>query len=165
MPERQLPRPALAQAISPSSSVPVNAGTVLAFDYGDRRTGVAVGDARLRTAHPLPAIAAAGAARMAAIAKLVDEWRPERLVVGLPLGRDGGTHRLAQKVERFAHELEARFHLNVAQVDERYTSTEAESRMREAFGARRAAQASRARKLDSYAAQLILQQYFDEPAA
>jgi putative Holliday junction resolvase len=161
MPERQGTRPATAQAISPSP--PPLTGTVLAFDYGDRRTGVAVGDARLRTAHPLPAIAATGAARIAAITKLVEEWQPERLVVGLPLGTDGGTHRLARKVERFARELELKFHLSVAQVDERYTSTEAESRMREAFGARRAARASRARKLDSYAAQLILQQYFDEP--
>ncbi len=162
MPERQPSRPVIAQANPPS--LPASTGTVLAFDYGDRRTGVAVGDARLRTAHPLPAIAATGAARISAIAKLINEWRPERLVVGLPLSSDGGAHRLAQKVERFARELEARFHLAVAQVDERYTSTEAESRMREAFGARRAAQASRARKLDSYAAQLILQQYFDDPA-
>ena len=165
MPERQLSRPALPQAISPSSSLSANIGTVLAFDYGERRAGVAVGDARLHTAHPLPAIAAVGPARMVAIAKLVHEWRPERMVVGLPLGRDGSAHRLGQKVARFARELEARFGLPVAQVDERYTSTEAESRMREAIGARRAAQAARARKLDSYAAQLILQQYFDEPTA
>jgi putative Holliday junction resolvase len=165
MPERQLPRPGLPQSISSSPSLPGNVGTVLAFDYGERRTGVAVGDAHLRTAHPLPAVAAAGAARMAAIAKLVQEWRPVLLVVGLPLGSDGGAHRLGQKVARFARELEVRFCLPVAQVDERYTSTEAESRMREAVGARRAAQASRARKLDSYAAQLILQQYFDEPSA
>ena len=165
MPERQPSRPVPAQAFSPSPSLPASAGTVLAFDYGERRTGVAVGDSRLRTAHPLPAIAATGAARMAAIARLVDEWRPERLVVGLPLGSDGGAHRLARKVAQFASELEARFRLRVAQVDERYTSTEAESRVREAFGARRAARASRARQLDSYAAQLILQQYFDEPVA
>ncbi|MGH8744888.1 MAG: Holliday junction resolvase RuvX [Burkholderiales bacterium] len=165
MPERQLPRLAPAQAISLTPPHPANVGAVLAFDYGERRTGVAVGDARLRSAHPLPAITAAGAARMAAIAGLVGEWRPERLVVGLPVGSDGGAHRLEQKVARFARELEVRFCLPVAQVDERYTSTEAESRMREALGARRAAQASRARKLDSYAAQLILQQYFDEPSA
>lgn len=165
MPERQLPRTVLAQPASPPHSRPASAGTVLAFDYGARRIGVAVGDARLRTAHPLPGVPAAGAARMVAIARLVDEWRPERLVVGLPLGADGAPHRLVQKVERFARELGARFRLPVAQVDERYTSTEAESRVREAFGARRAAQASRARKLDSYAAQLILQQYFDESAA
>jgi putative Holliday junction resolvase len=165
MPERQMPRPGLPQAISSSPSLPSSIGTVLAFDYGERRTGVAVGDAHLRTAHPLPAIAAAGAARMAAISRLVHEWHPELLVVGLPLGSDGGAHRLGQKVERFARELETRFRLPVAQVDERYTSTEAEARMREAVGARRAAQASRARKLDSYAAQLILQQYFDEPSA
>lgn len=165
MPERQLSRQGAPHAVSPPPSLPSNAGTVLAFDYGERRTGVAVGDAHLRTAHPLPAICAAGAARMAAIAKLVNEWRPGLLVLGLPLDSDGSAHRLGQKVARFARELQARFCLPVAQVDERYTSTEAESRMREALGARRAAQASRARKLDSYAAQLILQQYFDEPPA
>jgi putative pre-16S rRNA nuclease len=165
MPERQLPRPGVPQVISPSPLLPSNIGTVLAFDYGERRTGVAVGDARLRTAHPLPAIAAAGTARMDAISRLVHEWRPGLLVVGLPLGGDGGLHRLGQKVARFARELEMRFCLPVARVDERYTSIEAEARMREAVGARRAAQASRARKLDSYAAQLILQQYFDESSA
>jgi putative holliday junction resolvase len=124
-------------------------GTVLAFDFGIKRIGVAVGEAELRTAHPLPAVS-----RLEDIQSLVTEWRPARLVVGLPV-REAGEHPLAKRVERFARQLEGRFRLPVARVDERFTSVEAESRLR---GARRKA-------VDSVAAQLILEQYFDEKPA
>jgi putative Holliday junction resolvase len=128
-------------------------GTVLAFDFGLRRIGVAVGDASLRSAHPLPGIAAPG---FEPIARLVQEWRPSALVVGLPVAEQG-VHPLAHRVERFARQLEGRFRLPVARVDERFTSVEAESRLR----------GTRSRKLaiDSVAAQLILEQYYDELAA
>ncbi|HZN85497.1 MAG TPA: Holliday junction resolvase RuvX [Burkholderiales bacterium] len=127
------------------------AGTVLAFDFGIKRIGVAVGEAELGTAHPLPGIAAPG---FAAIGKLVKEWRPAALVVGLPVA-EGGEHPLARRVQRFARQLEGRFRLPVAQVDERYTSVAAESLLR-----------GRKRKpVDSVAAQLILEQYFHEQAA
>jgi len=166
MPERQMARtenlPPLPRSRFP---LPESTGTVLAFDFGERRTGVAVGDARLRTAHPLKGIEGAGAARLAAVARLVEEWRPQQMVVGLPTGTEGERHPLAARVERFARQLEGRFGLPVARVDERYTSAEAESRVREVAGARRAAKASRARELDSYAAQLILEQYFNEHSA
>jgi putative Holliday junction resolvase len=166
MPERQMPRPLRSLPPSPSRfSASADAGTVLAFDFGERRTGVAVGDARLGTAHPLAAIAGGASGRLAAIASLVKEWRPQHLVVGLPIAADGQAHPLAARVERFARQLEGRFGLPVARVDERYTSAEAQTRVREAAGARRAAKASRARELDSYAAQLILEQYFDERPA
>ena len=123
-------------------------GTVLAFDFGLRRIGVAVGERELRTAHPLPAVSG-----FPEIRKLVAEWRPVRLVVGLPV-RDAGAHPLAPRVERFARQLEGRFHLPVARVDERYTSVEAEGRLR----------GVKAGSIDSVAAQLILEQYFDEAA-
>jgi putative holliday junction resolvase len=127
------------------------ARTVLAFDFGSKRIGVAVGEPELRTAHPLPGIAAPG---FDAIARLVLEWRPGLLVVGLPVaGR--GAHPLAPRVERFARRLEGRFRLPVALVDERFSSVEAESRLR---GANKKA-------VDSVAAQLILEQYFDEQPA
>jgi putative Holliday junction resolvase len=89
----------------------------------------------------------------AEIHKLVAEWRPVRLVVGLPV-REAGAHPLAPRVERFARQLEGRFHLPVARVDERYTSVEAEGRLR----------GVKAGSIDSVAAQLILEQYFDEAA-
>lgn len=126
--------------------MPEPARTVLAFDFGIKRIGVAVGEAELGSAHPLAAIAAPG---FAAIEKLVNEWRPDALVVGLPVA-ERGEHVLAKRVRRFARQLAGRFRLPVETVDERYTSVEAESRLR---GAKR-------RPVDSVAAQLILEQYF-----
>jgi putative Holliday junction resolvase len=123
-------------------------GTVLAFDFGLKRIGVAVGEAELRSAHPLPAVSG-----FTEIQRLVAEWRPARLVVGLPV-REAGAHPLAPRVERFARQLEGRFRLPVARVDERYTSVEAESRLR---GAKH-------KSIDSVAAQLLLEHYFDEAA-
>jgi len=122
--------------------------TVLAFDFGLKRIGVAVGEPELGTAHPLPAVSG-----FLEIQKLVIEWKPARLVVGLPV-REAGEHPLAKRVEKFARQLEGRFQLPVARVDERFTSVEAESRLR---GAKKKA-------IDSVAAQLILEQYFDEAA-
>src|SRR5437588_8343804 len=124
------------------------ARTVLAFDFGLKRIGVAVGEPELRTAHPLPPIAAPG---FEAISRLVAEWRPAQLVIGLPVAANG-EHPLAKRVERFARQLEGRFHIPVARVDERFSSVEAESRLR----------AIKRKSIDSVAAQLLLQQYFDE---
>lgn len=137
---------------------------MLAFDFGLRRIGVAVGEMALGSAHPLQAIRAGGAAAaLEAIAGLVAEWRPVALVVGDPAGESGSPEgEIARSARRFAHRLEARFKLPVAHVDERFSSAEAETRLREAAGARRAAKASRARELDSHAAQVILEQYFSE---
>ncbi len=165
MPERLMPGATHSTPPAPSFSSGSTAGdgtTVLAFDYGDKRIGVAVGDARLRTAHPLAGIAAQGEARWASIAKMIAEWRPARLVVGLPVAPGDAPHPLAGRVQRFARDLEKRFGLAVAWVDERYSSVEAEARLREAGGRRRAASASRAREIDSYAAQLLLEQYLSE---
>ena len=140
-------------------------GTVLAFDFGLQRIGVAVGEAQTRTAHPLPGVKALTApGRFTAIAKLVTEWRPALLVVGRPLGEDGAPHETTRRAERFARQLAGRFRLPVAMVDERYSSVEVESRMRSAYGSRKAANLSRGKMLDSHAAQLLIEQYFNEAA-
>jgi len=142
------------------------ARTVLAFDFGLQRIGVAVGEPELGTAHPLSAVAAqSGPGRFTMIARLVKEWRPSLLLVGRPLGEDGAAHEMTRRSERFARQLSGRFRLPVRLVDERYSSAAAESRVRAAAGALRASRLSRARALDSYAAQLILEQYFDERSA
>lgn len=133
------------------------ARTVLAFDFGTKRIGVAVGEPELGSAHPLPGIAAEGNARFAAIGRLVAQWQPARLVVGLPLAADGSAHDTTQRAERFARQLRGRFRLPVELVDERFTSVEAEHRLR----GRRATKLA----VDSVAAQLILEQYFDARAA
>ena len=142
------------------------AGSVLAFDFGLQRIGVAVGERDPGTAHPLPVLAAATQpGRLTAIERLVKEWRPGLLVVGRPLGEDGAVHEMTRRAERFARQLQGRFRLPVELVDERYSSAEAESRVRAAYGARKAANLARGKALDSQAAQLLLEQYFHEHQA
>ena len=141
------------------------ARTVLAFDFGLQRIGVAVGERELGTAHPLPAIAArTQPGRLTAVERLVKEWEPSMLVVGRPLGEDGAPHEMTRRAERFARQLSGRFRLPVTLVDERYSSAEVESRMRAAYGSRKAAILSRGKALDSHAAQVILEQYLSDPS-
>ena len=141
--------------------------TVLAFDFGLQRIGVAVGEGETRTAHPLPSVRAQSVAgRFAAIEGLVKEWRPTHLIVGRPLGEDGAPHDMTRRAERFGRQLGGRFGLPVLFQDERYSSAEVESRMRAGYGSRRAADLSRGKALDSHAAMLLIEQYFhDTPAA
>ncbi|MGH3056261.1 MAG: Holliday junction resolvase RuvX, partial [Gaiellaceae bacterium] len=132
-----------------------SAGTVLAFDFGLQRIGVAVGEPELGTAHPLPALAArTQPGRMTAIERLLKEWNPALLVIGRPLGDDGAAHEMTRRAERFARQLNGRFGLPVRLVDESYSSVEAESRVRAAYGRRRAVELARGKALDSQAAQL-----------
>lgn len=130
-------------------------GTLLGFDFGGRRLGVAVGETQTRLAHPLATIATeATAERLAAIDRLVGEWRPAGFVVGLPRHADGGPHEIARLARKFARRLEARFGLPVAFVDETLTSAEAQARLRDA-GVRPKG------GLDAHAAAVILQGYLD----
>jgi putative Holliday junction resolvase len=142
---------------------PAEPGTLLAFDFGDRRIGVAMGNRVTRVAHPLTTIAVeAAAARFAAIGALVDEWRPERLIVGRPLHMDGTAHGMTTRAERFARQLEGRFGIPVTQVDERLTTQAAQAALAVAGVTGREARGAR----DAVAAQLILQDWFDAgPAA
>lgn len=133
-------------------------GSVLAFDFGTTKIGVAVGDWETRMAHPLEVIRGeANDPRFARIAALIAEWRPGELVAGLPLSLDGEEHDLTRRARRFANQLNGRFNLPVSLVDERLTSVEADARLREA-GVKAT---SRRQVEDSVAAQQILQDYFD----
>jgi putative Holliday junction resolvase len=150
----------------PEKASRLTAGTVLAFDFGLQRIGVAVGEPEVGTAHPLPPLAAATQpGRLTAIERLVKEWKPGLLVVGRPLGEDGAPHEMTRRAERFARQLTGRFRLPVKLVDERYSSVEVESRMRAAYGARKAVKLARGKALDSQAAQLVLEQFFDDKQA
>ena len=145
----------------PASSNPVKSGSVLAFDFGERRIGVAVGDMKLAIAHPLETIDAAdNDHRFARIAQLVDEWEPVLLVVGLPLALDGTEHRLSALARKFAQRLHGRHGLQVRLVDERLTSVEAAHAARDAGLDGRDAR----KHLDPLAAKLILEAFFDENA-
>jgi putative Holliday junction resolvase len=143
-----------------------SAGTVLAFDFGLQRIGVAVGEPELGTAHALPVLAAlTQPGRMTAIERLLEEWNPALLVVGRPLGDDGAPREMTRRAERFARQLNGRFRVPVKLVDESFSSVEAESRVRAAYGRRRAAELARGKALDSQAAQILLEQYFNDKQA
>ena len=133
-------------------------GTILAFDFGERRIGVAVGESALGTAHPLTTIAGERVAeRFGAIAALIAEWKPARLVVGLPSHIDDTEHVMTARARRFARQLEGRFGVPVELIDERLTTREAASLLREAGVNARRQKPVR----DQVAAQRILQAYFD----
>jgi putative holliday junction resolvase len=158
---KTLPAAVPARRAKPASLLP-QAATVLAFDFGEKFTGVAVGESSVGIAHPLALITAENKmARMNEIAALVAQWKPGALVVGLPLSMDGSEHELTRRCRRFARQLEARFSLPVTLVDERLTSAAAEEALRAAD------RGGRKHKLHAHqvSAQIILQSYFDEPGS
>ena len=128
------------------ADVPAQFQTFLAFDFGLRRTGVAVGNRMLRTATPQPTIRAEGSdARLAQAQARVQEWQPDALVVGVPFHPDGASHDNTARARKFARQLRGRTGRPVYEVDERYSTTEA--------------LASGARDADAGAACVILEQF------
>ena len=127
------------------SSVPLGHASFLAFDFGLKRTGVAVGNRLLRTATPQATVRAEGDARWPLIAARIAEWQPDALVVGVPFHPDGAEHENTVRARRFARQLRGRFNLSVYEVDERYSTTEAHS--------------NGARDADAAAAAIILEQF------
>ncbi|MDH6591375.1 putative Holliday junction resolvase [Variovorax sp. TBS-050B] len=139
-----------ASAPSASSPVPVpvpsHFQSFLAFDFGQKRTGVASGNRLLGTATPQATIRAEGAdARFAQVEARIREWQPDALVVGVPWHPDGAPHENTRRAQKFARQLRGRFNLQVFEVDERYSTTEA--------------LASGARDADAASACIILEQF------
>ena len=134
--------------------------TVLAFDFGTRRIGVAVGTTITRSARALATIdAPEGEVRDAALARVISEWQPQLLVVGLPVHSDGTPHGMTRRARAFGDALHKRFAIPVAYADERHTSELASTSL---AGRGREGRQQR----DAVAAQLILQGWLDEqPAA
>lgn len=129
---------------------------VLAFDYGTRHIGVAVGQSVTGNAAPLAALPARdGVPRWEQIGALIEEWQPRRLVVGLPLNMDGSESELAARARKFANRLHGRFGLPVALWDERLSSFEARGHLLE-----RGRRDFRAGGVDSLSAVLILESWF-----
>jgi len=123
--------------------------TILAFDFGTKRIGVAVGNTFLKQAQALTVISAeSNKAKFDAIAVLLEEWQVTHCVVGLPLHPDGAEHEMTLRCRRFAHQLEGRLGVTTTLVDERYTSA--------------VISAKRGEMIDDQAAALILQHYFYE---
>ena len=122
--------------------------TILAFDFGLKRIGVAIGNSMICQAKPLSVITAtANEPKFAAIDSLIKEWGASRIVVGLPSHPDGSEHEMSARCRRFANQVHGRFNLPVELVDERYSSA--------------VIAAKRGEVIDDRAAAIILQQYFD----
>ena len=142
----------MPEAVTPAQ------GTWLAFDFGEKRIGVAVGEWPLAQAHPLATIRSeVNATRFAAIAALLDEWRPVALVVGRPLALDGSAHAMTARATRFGNQLHGRFGLPVEFAEERLSSVEAAEKLRESGHNAQTAKAH----VDAIAAQIILQCHFE----
>ncbi len=123
--------------------------TLLAFDFGLKRIGVAVGNSLLGRAQPLAIITGPdNAAKFAAIARLIAQWQPRRCIVGLPLHPDGAPNEMTARCRRFANQLHGRFGVETVLVDERYSSAVLSQK--------------RGEHIDDQAASVILQQYFDD---
>lgn len=124
--------------------------TLLAFDYGLARIGVAIGQTVTQTARPLAMVQAKqGKPDWPAISKLIDTWKPNTLLVGLPLAEAGGSQAMTDHAQRFARQLDGRYRIEVAMIDERYSSHEARYRLGEKAG-----------PLDALAATVILEDWF-----
>lgn len=121
------------------------ATTYIAFDFGVKRTGVAVGNRLLGTAQPQGSIQAQGDARFAQIALRIKEWQPDAIVIGVPYHPDGAAHENTVLAKKFGRQLHGRFGLPVFEVDERYSTTEA--------------LAAGAKDADAASACIILEQY------
>ena len=132
-------------SVASPASPHLTAQSFLAFDHGARRIGVATGNTLTGNAQPLCTVAAEGDARFEAIARLIAEWQPDALVVGVPFHPDGAPHENTVRARRFARQLQGRFKLTAHEVDERYSTTEAAS-----LGAR---------DLDAASAAILLEQF------
>lgn len=121
---------------------------IIGFDFGEKRIGVAIGNTVTQEARAYRIIdSRTNDARWKGVGAVVKEWEPSAFVVGIPRHPDGTPHEMTARCERFARQLEGRFHLPVYRVDERYSSAVVESD---------------ADFIDDEAACIILQQYFEE---
>ena len=129
--------------------------TVLAFDFGQKRTGVALGNTLTGGARPICTIETAeNDKRFERIGQLIAEWQPDLLVVGLPLGNDGSETPIAKRARRFGHQLGGRFGLPVKFVDERYSSAVVEDAIKPGRSDKAV--------VDAAAAAVILQAWLDQ---
>lgn len=139
------------------------AGTLLAFDFGHRRIGVAVGQTLTGSANALAVVPAAPKPDWRAISKIINEWKPAALVVGLPLAADGGETDMSKDARRFGRQLEGRFGIQIVFADERLTSLDAEQRFVDAR-ARGSMRRKDAALKDAMAAQIILENWLQSAA-
>jgi putative Holliday junction resolvase len=151
--------PAMPEAAMPRQR------TLLGFDYGRRRIGVATGQESTHTANALTTLNCPNQQPdWIEIGKLIDTWKPDALVIGVPYHMDGGEHEITQAARRFGRQLHGRFHLPVYEMDERLSSHEAESRLQEQRSSGRRKKGDK-KDIDKLAAQIILQDWLEQALA
>ena len=148
--------------VAPDAPVTSPPELILAFDFGERRIGVAVGNTGTRTATAVGVLPARGTPDWDAVTRCVQQWSPDRAVVGLPYNMDGSETVLTATCRQFAAELSKRYQLTVDLVDERLTSSAAQADLRDArrSGARR--RRVRREDIDANAARLILETWLQD---
>ncbi|MCH9782236.1 MAG: Holliday junction resolvase RuvX [Betaproteobacteria bacterium] len=143
--------------MAPSSNIQPNRN-VIAFDFGEKKIGVAIGNSITKTAHPLETIRKVKKSeRIEIIENLLNEWEPGIVVVGLPLNEDGTESRLTLLAQNFAKKIKNRFKVPIVMVDERYTSVEAKILLNGNVKSIKKGN----QVIDQVAAQIILGSYFD----
>ena len=137
----------------------MSTATYLGFDYGTKHLGIAVGGSASGRAEPLATASVhQGAPDWAMLDRLINEWKPAALIVGLPLNMDDSENAMTRAARKFGHRLQGRYNLPVHLVDERLTSVDAKNALVES----RVPWKQRKAKVDKLAAQSILQAYLDE---
>ncbi|MDR8524686.1 Holliday junction resolvase RuvX [Shewanella fidelis] len=132
--------------------------SVLGFDYGTKSIGIAIGQEITATARPLLSIKAVdGIPKWEEIGALITEWKPDLIVVGLPLNMDGTEQEMTQRARKFANRLSGRFGVKVATQDERLTTADAKARLFEMGGYKALTKG----QVDAMSAVLIVESYFE----
>jgi len=144
---------------------PTSPQIILAFDYGTRRIGVASGDTLTRTARPLQTFEHSGELPWTQFDRVMREFRPSRIVVGLPHNMDGTPTALTETTRQFARDLQARYRIDTVMVDERLSSREAEGHLREARASGVKARRLTRGDIDMAAARILLERWFENPDA
>ena len=135
--------------------------TILCFDYGHKKIGLAVGNDLSKTAQSLITVNCNnGSPDWPVIDKLVEQWQPDLLLLGLPLNMDGTESNFSRQAVQFGKVLGGRYNLNVKHEDERLSSNEADKLLRESLGTRQGLSKKLQSKRDQIAARLILESYF-----
>lgn len=145
-------------------NVATDVKTVLGFDFGMTKIGVAVGQRITMQASPLGLLKAQdGAPQWKQVESLIDEWKPQLLIVGSPVHMDGSEQIMTKAAKRFGNRLSGRYQLPVEWVDERLTSYEAEHCLFELTqGNSKSVSESDKLNIDSISAKLIIEQWFNE---
>ena len=132
--------------------------TVLGFDYGTKSIGIAIGQSLTGSANPLQSIKAIdGIPKWEEIGLLIEEWRPDLVVVGLPLNMDGTEQEITQRAKKFANRINGRFGVKVTTQDERLTTADAKARLFEMGGYKALTKG----QVDAMSAVLIIESYFE----